>query len=92
MLDPGAKGAPGSTAVCWTLGVLCGLLLVPDVPAKLAWLDRTADAFDAAVAGDAPPSPSTLPQPRARGSPSKQPPSMQRQGGGRFFLCAVALC
>ena len=51
----GAKQASGSGEVCWILGLLCGLLLATDVPAKLAWLDATGDVFDAVVAGAPPP-------------------------------------
>ena len=81
-LSAGAKGAPGSAAVCWTLGILCGLLLALDVPAKLAWLDETAEAFDRAITGDAVPATPAHLQ-RAKTS-SPQPSSSQRQSDGRF--------
>ena len=82
-LSAGAKGPPGSAAVCWTLGILCGLLLALDVPAKFAWLDETADAFDAAIIYNAVPAALDVQRGRASSSSPQSSPS-QRQGNGRF--------
>ena len=85
-MGAGAKGAPGSAAVCWTLGILCGLLLALDVPAKLAWLDETADAFDAAIMGDV--SPAT-PQPQRGRASSPQASSAHRQSDARSVIPGI---
>ena len=62
------------------LGILCGLLLATDVPAKLAWLDATGDVFDAIVAGGASPQQQQK-QPRVRA------PSAQHLAAARRAQC-----